>query len=141
MPLGLKYIGISAFNGCQNLESIVIPGSIKDIEDRTFFDCSNLKNVTISSGIINIGELAFGKCVSITDIVIPGLESITVLPGNKKYHSAGNCIIETAKNKTIFKYKYTAEGKASSAVYFFTIKQLRSIIYYVFRFPSKFLRA
>lgn len=48
---------------------------------------------------------------------------------------------ETAKNETIFKYQYTAEDKASSAVYFFTIKQLRSIIYYVFRFPSKFLRA
>lgn len=48
---------------------------------------------------------------------------------------------EITKIKTIFKYQYTAEDKASSAVYFFTIKQLRSIIYYVFRFPSKLLHA
>lgn len=74
--------------------------------------CSSIKTVEISEGVTNIGRYAFYDCRSLTSIVIPksvtdigvwafkdcdSLGSITVAEGNTVYHSAGNCIIETAR--------------------------------------------
>ena len=67
-------IGNGAFSGCCGLTSIIIPNSIT--------------NIVMYSGSISAGEIGvFNGCTSLT--------TITVESGNSKYHSAGNCIIET----------------------------------------------
>lgn len=72
--------------------------------------------LTISDGIINIAPYAFSYNKRITSVVIPGsvrsignhafsgcirLTDITVDEDNIKYHSAGNCIIETESKKLV----------------------------------------
>ncbi len=71
--------------GCNNSE---IPKGVISICDDAFSGCSGLTSVTIPYSVTNIGIRAFLNCV--------GLNSIEVERGNTKYHSSGNCLIETA---------------------------------------------
>ena len=71
-----------------SLTSVTIPNSVTSIGDYAFLYCDSLTAITIGNGVTSIGELAFGYCTS--------LERLTVAPGNPVYHSAGNCVIETA---------------------------------------------
>ena len=118
--LPVKKIGKDAFKNCKSLTSINIPSGVTSIEDSAFFGCDKLASVRLgeSSMLMSIGSSAFSGCSSLTSIVIPkgvtsigeyafngcsrSLESIVVAEGNTVYHSAGNCLIETA-NKTLLK--------------------------------------
>ena len=93
---GIKYkvtsIGEHAFYKCSELESVVIPKSVKSIGSFAFLGCRRLGNVVIPKSVTSIGSAAFSGCVS-----------VKVKRGNKKYDSRDNCnaVIETATNKLI----------------------------------------
>ena len=110
-------IGQYAFDGCSGLTSITIPDCVASIGDgeRAFYDCSGLTSITIPDSVTSIGSYAFAYCDGLTSVTIPdsvtsivgsafngctGLTSIVVEEGNSVYHSAGNCLIETA-SKTL----------------------------------------
>ena len=84
----VESIGESAFSGCTGLTSVTIPDSVTSIGRYAFSGCTGLTSVTIPDSVTRIGGGAFRSCT--------GLTSITVERGNSVYHSAGNCIIETA---------------------------------------------
>ena len=86
-------IGDWAFSGCSGLTSVIIPDSVIWIGDSAFRGCSGLTSVTIGNSVTSIGRGAFYGC--------SGIESLVVTTGNKKYHSANNCIIETETKKLI----------------------------------------
>ena len=90
---GTLIIADGAFSDCSSLTSIVIPGSVTSIEYGAFRDCSSLTSVTIGNSVTSIRWNAFAGCSSLT--------SILVAEGNKVYHSAGNCLIETASKTLI----------------------------------------
>ncbi len=113
---GATSIEGSAFYGCSGLTSITIPSSVSSIGSLALGNCSGLTSITISNGVISIGESAFYGCSELTSITIPssvtsigesafggcgGLTSITVASRNTKYHSADNCIVETASKTLI----------------------------------------
>ena len=102
IPDSVTSVGMYAFNGCTNLETITIPKNAQfSSNGYTFDDCTSLKNVIFSSGIekipdylfykssnlnslpsnvipnsvTTIGNSAFGYCTSLTSITIP--DSVT----------------------------------------------------------------
>ncbi|MBR2138863.1 MAG: leucine-rich repeat domain-containing protein [Bacilli bacterium] len=59
LPDTIKQIGANAFNGCTNLYSINLPYSIDTIGNAAFYDCTNLRSITIPKTIQTINEYAF----------------------------------------------------------------------------------
>ena len=90
---GVTSIGYGAFENCSGLTSVTIPNSVTSFGDSAFSGCSSLTSVTIPDSVTSIGKLAFSGC--------SGIESLVVTAGNKKYHSANNCIIETETKQLI----------------------------------------
>ncbi len=60
LPIGLKKIGASAFNFCENLSILTIPESVEEIGAWAFCNTA-LKCVVLPSGLKKIGEYAFPK--------------------------------------------------------------------------------
>ena len=68
---GHYYLSSDAFNGCNKLESIVIPNTIKYIYSNAFYYCSSLKRITIPESVLSIGSYAFWQCKLLNDIILP----------------------------------------------------------------------
>ena len=111
---GVKEIRDEVFCACTKLVDIVIPESVKSIGNGAFSE-TGLENIVILNGVTSIGDCAFALS-HIKKIMLPrsvtnlaedafvlcyDLASIVVAKGNKIYHSAGNCVIETATKTLI----------------------------------------
>ena len=64
----LEGIGRSAFEGCTNLESIVIPEGVTTIEAYAFKNCSKLVSITLPSTLTTLEEGVFEGCSSLVEI-------------------------------------------------------------------------
>lgn len=115
IPNSVTSIGNRAFYECTSLTSINIPNSVTSIKSESFYNCESLTNIIIPNSVTSIEEKAFAYCESLTNIIIgngvtniandafrdcEALISITVDENNTVYHSAGNCLVETA-SKTL----------------------------------------
>ena len=77
-------IGMEAFYGTHNLNSIIIPEGVTKLDFKAF-ENSDVKNVTLPSTLKIIGGQAFNCCFDLTEINLPyGLE---VIGG----HAFANC--------------------------------------------------
>ena len=65
---GTRWIGSAAFDGCTNLETIVLPEGITHIGSRAFRDCAQLESVTIPASVSAIGDLAFSGCTGLRSV-------------------------------------------------------------------------
>ena len=104
-PLGLEYeiihgsdthVIITGIGTCTNT-NLIIPSTldgykVTKIQTGAFANCDHLKSITIPDSVTSIGSYPFMKCSNLT--------SIAVAEGNPKYHSSGNCLIET-ESKTL----------------------------------------
>ncbi len=72
---GITKIGWSVFAykwlGFKNLETVVLPESLKVIGAEAFSGCQNLSSIKLPEGLIEIGNEAFEGCKSIKNINIP----------------------------------------------------------------------
>lgn len=68
---GVRGIGDCAFEECDYLGSVRIPGSVKSVGYGAFDSCYGITNVQIDAGVANIGEWAFGSCDGLTSVTIP----------------------------------------------------------------------
>ena len=65
-------VGIrSAFAGCADLKSVVIPEGVSFIGDFAFADCTSLSRVVLPSSLYSIGDGAFCGCARLESVVIP----------------------------------------------------------------------
>ena len=64
-------IGDEAFSGCEALQTVSIPSTVKSIGAKAFSGCSSLQTVVIAEGVESIGDEAFSGCRSLTELVLP----------------------------------------------------------------------
>ena len=63
----LTHISANAFKNCTNISgSLVIPSSVTTIEESAFLKCENITGITIGKGVTTIGKNAFRDCSNVT---------------------------------------------------------------------------
>jgi hypothetical protein len=69
---GLPYAinGEGVLQGCNNLNSIILPPSLVGIGRYAFYNCSGLTSLTIPSGVTSIGVSAFSGCTFLATVTI-----------------------------------------------------------------------
>lgn len=70
-PSTMKNIPINICYDFKNLETIILPEGIEEIESWAFGNCSNLKNVSLPSTIKTLHSSSFANCISLTEIKLP----------------------------------------------------------------------
>lgn len=78
IPPSVKTIGKDAFRDCVNLASVSIPNSVTSIGELAFNCCYNLRTVLISGNPTSIGESAFGWCTALNEIFYLGNKQPTI---------------------------------------------------------------
>ena len=66
-------VSAGAFESCDKLEKIELPGVITTIEDYAFRDCSSLLQISLPSGFSRIGQDAFSGCTNMLEVVNNGM--------------------------------------------------------------------
>ena len=73
----LSSLSMDAFYYCTQLESIVLPASVKSIGKYAFSWCMSLQQIVLSDALESIASMAFYQCRSLSEINFPeGLKSI-----------------------------------------------------------------
>lgn len=79
IPAKFKYVGKNALKGCRTLERLIIPGTVKEVEDGAFENCVNLREVVLEKGIENLGRNLFSGCKKLYRITVPdGLKFVSL---------------------------------------------------------------
>jgi len=70
IPATVARIGLSAFQGCQNMHAAYFPAGVQEIEASAFFNCNSLTRITISGDMNTIGDNAFANCKSLKTLIL-----------------------------------------------------------------------
>jgi hypothetical protein len=81
------------------LQSVTIPGGIKEICYGAFDGCENLRSFTIPEGVASIGYQAFHNCVNLTSVTIPA--SVTAIDKSAFTYNPGRLGLFIMKGLTI----------------------------------------
>ncbi len=71
LPSSVKEIKEHAFDGCDKLNKLNFPEGITKIEDYACYECSSLPEIKLPSTLKSIGEHAFDYCISVKEIDVP----------------------------------------------------------------------
>ena len=71
IPEGIECIGVWAFRGCYNLDSISMPNSLNTIKQGAFWDCVSLTEVNIPPNVQSIEQDAFKNCKNLLKVTFP----------------------------------------------------------------------
>ena len=68
--VGLPYVGKEWFRGCRKMTNILLPETIKTIQEFAFASCSSLQEIELPDGLVNIENCAFADCQAMKTIVV-----------------------------------------------------------------------
>lgn len=114
IPEGYTYIGNKAFAGCENLETIELPLTLKEVGTQAFADCKKLREIVIKKDITFVGKNVFSGA-NIGTVIIE-TEKKTKIPS----HLFFGCHIERLivvggpfkSNGNVFDYTGVSAGTA-----------------------------
>lgn len=72
-----------------SVRSVVFPGGITKIPERTVYGCADLKELTIPQNITSIDKYAFGNCTGLTEIYFHAVAMKDLKASNGVFSSAG----------------------------------------------------
>ena len=111
-----------AFNQCNGLSSITIPGTITSIGNYAFYQCAGLSSVTIPATVTSIGNYAFYGCTGLASITIPssvtsiGKYAFTLnncsfyVDGNNSYYSSIDEVLYNKSKTTLIQCPASKTG-------------------------------
>ena len=71
IPDGVSAVGVSAFEGCIDLQSVCMGNDVETIGKQAFADCDNLQTVTLSNSLATLEERSFYDCTLLEDMDLP----------------------------------------------------------------------
>ena len=72
IPAGVTRIGISAFEDCRSMDSVVFAGNnVEEIGAWAFYNCHSLRSLTLPEGVEEVGLAAFYGCTYLKELTIP----------------------------------------------------------------------
>lgn len=71
VPSSMKMLNRNTFRGCGNLKNVTLPEGITSIGAACFYDCSSLSDIQIPNTVTSIGSSAFQNCESLTSLIMP----------------------------------------------------------------------
>lgn len=106
-------IGAKAFNDCFQLEKVIIPDSVTEIEGgkkdgfgcndySAFSGCTRLESITLPNKLTIIGPGVFRGCTNLTSIVIPSKVRLLGYEAFKDCANLKSIIIENVKGAVEF---------------------------------------
>ncbi|MBR2839050.1 MAG: leucine-rich repeat domain-containing protein, partial [Kiritimatiellae bacterium] len=133
----VKLIKGNAFNGCQNLGSVVVPNSVTNIGGSAFYNCYSLSNATIKANMDAITGDIFGGQTNWVSLAIVGngatrvggfrdrtMQNVT-LSGVRELSSSA---FESCKSLRALEFADDGELKNIANWAFFTCTNLASVV-------------
>ncbi|MBR2771343.1 MAG: leucine-rich repeat domain-containing protein, partial [Bacteroidales bacterium] len=77
----VRSLSNDVFGGCDRLENVVIPNTVRFMSYSIFSSCVGLKNVVIGNAVETMGQAFFFGCTSLQSVVMLG-DVPPVLPDN-----------------------------------------------------------
>lgn len=71
IPSSVKTLGASSFGNCYNLKSAILPEGITSLPGNCFVSCRSLQELTIPSTVTRLEDGALGYCESLRQLIIP----------------------------------------------------------------------
>ena len=70
--VGLDYVGKEWFRGCRKMTNIVLPKTIKHIDEYAFASCSSLQEIELPAAVSEINACAFADCKDLRIVHVLG---------------------------------------------------------------------
>ncbi len=70
LPIGVKNLGHSAFEGCLSLTKVSLPLTLTEIGNSAFHSCTSLQTIEIPASVEKFGASIFYNCTALTELAI-----------------------------------------------------------------------
>lgn len=70
IPDTVTLFGSYAFKGCSNLESVVLPANIYSLSSYCFYECTSLNSIQIPDSVVRVEANAFAYCDSLESVTL-----------------------------------------------------------------------
>lgn len=95
----VRKIGFGAFRGIENLRTVVMPDTVRIIENSAFRSCPSLTNVILSKNTQNLAPYAFASCNRLKTVTVPSdLRNLSDKTFNKCYSLTEFMLVDKNKN-------------------------------------------
>ena len=107
----ITQLGREMFTDCNSIESVTLPGTIKNYQWGAFSYCSGLKTVIFEAGTVNLGESKmFIGCENLRQVYVP--DTVASIPTNTFDNTFFDQYGNFARNSVVIDCPLTACGTA-----------------------------